>query len=105
MALRPPAQGYPRPTHIGVPPTSLGLCAPRRRHAGGARKDLGGTATHPQPAHERQGGGALVSLGIFGARVWFLQRVDGLWACVLAFFQGVFWPAFMVNEVFRTLAG
>ena len=51
------------------------------------------------------GGGALYGLGVLGAWVWFFQQAEGLWAYVLAFFQGVFWPAFMVYEGFRTLAG
>jgi hypothetical protein len=51
------------------------------------------------------GGGALYGLGIFGAWVWYFQQAEGFWEYVLAFFQGVFWPAFMVYEVFRTLAG
>jgi hypothetical protein len=51
------------------------------------------------------GGGAIYGLGIFGAWVWFFQQADAFWAYVLAFFQGVFWPAFMVYEIFRTLAG
>jgi hypothetical protein len=51
------------------------------------------------------GGGAIFGLGVFGAWVWYFQQADSFWAYVLAFFQGVFWPAFMVYEVFRTLAG
>ncbi len=51
------------------------------------------------------GGGILYSLGVFGAWVWFFQQADGFWAYVLAAVQGVFWPAFMVYEVFRALAG
>jgi hypothetical protein len=51
------------------------------------------------------GGGAIYGLGIFGAWVWYFQQAGGFWEYVLAFFQGVFWPAFMVYEVFRTLTG
>lgn len=50
------------------------------------------------------GGGALYGLGIFGAWVWFWQRADGFWEYVLAIFQGIFWPAFMVYEIFAELA-
>ena len=49
------------------------------------------------------GGGAIYALGIFGAWVWFFQQADTLWEYVLAVFQGVFWPAVMVYDVFRTL--
>jgi hypothetical protein len=51
------------------------------------------------------GGGALYGIGVFGAWVWFFQQADGFWMYVLAVFQGVFWPAFMVYEAFRALAG
>jgi hypothetical protein len=37
--------------------------------------------------------------------VWFFQQADAFWAYVLAILQGIFWPAFMVYEIFRTLAG
>jgi hypothetical protein len=50
------------------------------------------------------GGGAIYALGIFGAWVWFFQQADSFWTVVWAFFQGIFWPAFMVYEVFQALA-
>jgi hypothetical protein len=50
------------------------------------------------------GGGAIYSLGIFGAWVWFWQQADGFWEYVLAIFQGLFWPAWMIYEVFEALA-
>ena len=51
------------------------------------------------------GGGAIYGLGIFGAWVWFFQQADAFVGYLLAFVQGLFWPAFMVYEVFRALAG
>ena len=51
------------------------------------------------------GGGAIYGLGIFGAWVWFFQQADSLWEYLLAVFQGLFWPAFMVYQAFRALAG
>ncbi len=51
------------------------------------------------------GGGAIYGLGIFGAWVYFWQQADSFWQYVLAFFQGLFWPAFMVYEVFSSLGG
>jgi hypothetical protein len=48
-------------------------------------------------------GGAIYGLGIFGALVWFWQQADTFWEYVLAVFQGLFWPAFMVYDVFRAL--
>lgn len=51
------------------------------------------------------GGGALYSLGIFGAWVWFFQQADSIWEYLLAVVQGLFWPAWMVYEAFRALSG
>ena len=51
------------------------------------------------------GGGAIYGLGIFGAFVYFWQQADTFWEYVLSFFQGLFWPAFMVYEVFAALGG
>ena len=50
------------------------------------------------------GTGAIYGLGIFGAWVCFWQQADGFWEHVLAVFQGLFWPAFMVYEVFSAMA-
>ncbi len=50
------------------------------------------------------GGGAIYTLGIFGATVFYWQQATGFWEYVLAFVQGLFWPAFMVYEVFDALA-
>lgn len=49
-------------------------------------------------------GGGIYGLGMFGAWVWFFQQANGFWEFVLAIFQGIFWPAFMVYDVFRALA-
>jgi hypothetical protein len=49
------------------------------------------------------GGGALYGLGIFGALVYFWQQADTFWEYPLAVVQGLFWPAFMVYEVFQAL--
>lgn len=51
------------------------------------------------------GGGAIYGLGIFGAWVFFFQQAETFWEYVLAVFQGLFWPAVMVYEVFEALAG
>jgi hypothetical protein len=50
------------------------------------------------------GGGAIYGLGIFGAFAYFWQQADTFWEHLFAFFQGLFWPAFMVYEVFAALA-
>jgi hypothetical protein len=51
------------------------------------------------------GSGAIYGLGIFGAWVWFWQQADGFWEYVGAILQGIVWPAFMVYEGFKALAG
>ena len=51
------------------------------------------------------GGGAIYALGIFGAWVYFWQQADTFWEYVLVLFQGLFWPAFMVYQVFEALNG
>lgn len=51
------------------------------------------------------GGGAIYGLGILGAWVFFWQQAEGFWEYMLAFFQGIFWPAFMVHDIFGALAG
>jgi len=49
------------------------------------------------------GGGALYGLGIFGAFVYYWQQADRFIEYAFSFFQGLFWPAFMVYEVFTAL--
>jgi hypothetical protein len=49
-------------------------------------------------------GGAIYGLGIFGALVYFWQQADSLVEYAFALIQGLFWPAWMVYELFDTLA-
>ena len=49
------------------------------------------------------GGGAIYALGIFGAWVYFWQQADSFWEYVGAIVQGLFWPAFMVYDLFSFL--
>jgi len=50
------------------------------------------------------GGGALYSLGIFGALFYYWQQADRFWEYVWAVFpKAILWPAFMVYELFRAL--
>jgi hypothetical protein len=49
------------------------------------------------------GGGAFYGLGIIGALVYFWQQADSFWDHLGAIFQGLFWPAFMVYEIFEAL--
>jgi hypothetical protein len=49
------------------------------------------------------GGGAIYGLGIFGAWVYFWQQAGSFWEHLGAIFQGIFWPAFMIFDVFEAL--
>jgi hypothetical protein len=49
------------------------------------------------------GGGAIYGLGIFGALVYFWQQADTFLEYVLAIIQGLFWPAWMIYDVFAVL--
>jgi hypothetical protein len=49
------------------------------------------------------GGGAIYALGIFGAWVYFWQQADSFWMYLWAIVEGLFWPAFMVYDVFSFL--
>jgi len=49
------------------------------------------------------GGGAIYGVGIFGAGVYFFQQADSFWEYLLVIVQAVFWPAWMVYEVFAAL--
>jgi hypothetical protein len=49
-------------------------------------------------------GGAIYGIGIFGAWVWFFSQADTFWEFILAFFQGIFWPAWMIYDVFEALS-
>lgn len=50
-------------------------------------------------------GGGIYGLGIFGAFFYFWQQADSFWEYLFSFFQALFWPAFMVYEVFAALGG
>ncbi len=49
------------------------------------------------------GGGAIYALGILGAWVYFWQQADAFWGYAWAVVEGIFWPAFMVYDVFAAL--
>lgn len=48
-------------------------------------------------------GGALYFVGFLGAIVFFWQQANGLWEYIVGLFQAIFWPAFMVYELFKYL--
>lgn len=50
-------------------------------------------------------GGAVYGLGLIGAVVYFWQQADDFVEYVIAVLKALVWPAFLVYEAFRTLAG
>lgn len=49
--------------------------------------------------------GAVYGLGFIGAAIWFISQATGFWVGVLGFLKAIVWPAFMVYEAFKALAG
>jgi hypothetical protein len=49
--------------------------------------------------------GAVYGLGFIGAAVWYISQAAGFWAGVIGFLKAMVWPAFLVYEAFRHLAG
>ncbi len=48
---------------------------------------------------------AVYGLGFIGAAVFFISKATGFWAGVIGFLKAIVWPAFLVYEVFKHLAG
>ncbi len=57
---------------------------------------------HQKPKVIVQGGGsdAVYGIGLIGAWVYYFRRATTNQERVLAFFKGLFWPAFLVYELF-----
>ena len=51
------------------------------------------------------GGNAVYGLGLIGALVYYFQNADGFAEYVVGFLKALVWPAFLVYEAFRGLAG
>jgi len=49
--------------------------------------------------------GAVYGLGFIGAAVYFISTATGFWIGVWGFIKAIFWPAFLVYEAFKYLAG
>ena len=44
-------------------------------------------------------------LGFIGAAVYYIQVAEGFWAGVLGFLKAIVWPAFLVYDALKFLAG
>ncbi|MGR2752288.1 hypothetical protein [Agromyces arachidis] len=51
------------------------------------------------------GGGGVYFLAMIGSWFYFFSRADSFWEFVGAIFQGLFWPAFLVYDLFVALGG
>ena len=38
-----------------------------------------------------------------GALIYFIQRADGFWEFILAFFQAAVWPAYVLHAILEVL--
>ncbi|MCC5917376.1 MAG: hypothetical protein JJU02_08605 [Cryomorphaceae bacterium] len=45
--------------------------------------------------------GALYGMGVIGAAFYFISQATGFWMGALGIFKSLFWPAFLVFEVFK----
>jgi len=48
-------------------------------------------------------GGALYFVGFLGAVIYFFQQGNNLSEYIIGFVKAIFWPAFMVYELFKFL--
>jgi hypothetical protein len=55
----------------------------------------------------RGGGGsnAVYGLGLIGALVYYIQTAHGFWSFVLGVLKAIVWPAFVVHDLLKFLAG
>ena len=56
-------------------------------------------------ARRAGGGDAVYGLGLIGALVWYIGQADGFWPGLLGVLKALVWPAFVVYELLRFLAG
>jgi len=55
--------------------------------------------------HQSGPAGAVYGLGFIGAAVWFISQATTFWIGVLGFLKAIVWPALLVYEAFKALAG
>jgi hypothetical protein len=60
----------------------------------------------PRAAGRAPGAGdAVYGFGLIGALVYYVQQADGFWQGVLAVLKALVWPAFLVYDLLKSLAG
>ncbi|MFG1609755.1 hypothetical protein [Actinoplanes sp. NPDC049265] len=50
-------------------------------------------------------GNVVYGLGLIGALVWYIQQAGDFWAGVVGILKAIVWPAFLVYDLLRSLAG
>ena len=51
------------------------------------------------------GGGAVYGLGLIGALVWYIREAGDFWSGVVGVLKALVWPAFLIYDLLRFLAG
>ena len=49
--------------------------------------------------------GAVYGMGFIGAAIYFISTATSFWIGVLGFLKAMVWPAFLVYEAFKSMAG
>lgn len=55
--------------------------------------------------HSNGPAGAVYGLGFIGAAVWFISQATSFWLGIFGFLKALIWPALLVYEAFKFLAG
>ena len=50
-------------------------------------------------------GGLIYFLGLIGAAVFYIRQAPSFWPGVVGFLKALVWPAFLVYEALRYMAG
>ncbi|MCM2325127.1 MAG: hypothetical protein NDI94_01570 [Candidatus Woesearchaeota archaeon] len=53
--------------------------------------------------HNNHSGNAIYSLGFIGAAVYYISNAAGFWMGVLGVLKAIFWPAFLVYGLLKSL--
>lgn len=51
------------------------------------------------------GGNAVYGLGLIGALVYYIQHAHGFWPVILGILKALVWPAFVIYDLLKFLAG
>jgi hypothetical protein len=51
------------------------------------------------------GGSAIYGLGLIGALVYYIQHAHGFWGVILGILKALVWPAFVIYDLLKHLAG